>query len=56
MYTSTTYGFGMRVADIKASGGDVKTAMKVNSPRVHQPSPLKWVRRTLLRLYTDLVF
>jgi hypothetical protein len=26
---STTYGFGMRVADIKATGGDIKQAMKV---------------------------
>jgi hypothetical protein len=30
IYKSTTYGFGMRVADIKASGGDVIKAMKVH--------------------------
>jgi hypothetical protein len=29
IYTATTYGFGMRVKDIKESGGDVKEALKV---------------------------
>jgi hypothetical protein len=33
IYTSTSYGFGMRLADIKASGGDPKKAMKVGRPR-----------------------
>lgn len=34
MYTATTYGFGMRVADIKRTGGDIPHALKVSPPRL----------------------
>jgi hypothetical protein len=29
IYVSTTYGFGMRMVDIKEAGGDPKKALKV---------------------------
>lgn len=31
IYKATTYGFGMRVVDIKRTGGDLIKAMKVSS-------------------------
>lgn len=34
IYTATTYGFGMRVDDIKATGGNVTQAMKVSNQRI----------------------
>lgn len=37
IYTATTYGFGMRVVDIVATGGNVTKAMKVSS-LVHSPA------------------
>jgi hypothetical protein len=55
IYTSTTYGFGKRVADIKASGGDVKTAMKASTPPVRETSTLNFVNWTSHIPYTDLV-